>query len=189
MTVTVLHHRSRIASKRGRIFTRPTDQLPLSMNKACVQGLATLPQQVDTCEIARPPGQTPDVGKFDIVHGQVEDGVQDPRDRVYQARLVDRIIGDLGHGREQGAADEHGEMLHRVGVGGLVAFQHVELFAGDFAVLHGPLAESGHVLARVDVVVEAVDVFEEARREKDMGKQKVEDGVVRGIVWRRGEAV
>ncbi len=61
-------------------------------------------------------------------------------------------------------------MLHGVGVGGLVAFQEVELRAGDFAFLHGAFAEARDILARVDVVVEAVGVLEEAGGQEDVGE-------------------
>ena len=79
--------------------------------------------------------------------------------------------------RESGKShgpDGKGVILDGVGVCRLIAAQHVELFLRDLARLNRRVAVLGQVLARRGVAVDAVPLFQGARRKDAVCKAEVE---------------
>ena len=80
--------------------------------------------------------------------------------------------------RPQHRAHKQRIVLHAVGRARLNAFELVELLLSDFAGGDGLRAVFCQILARADVVVEAVDLLPCAGGEAAIGEQEVEDHVV-----------
>ena len=78
--------------------------------------------------------------------------------------------------------DEKGVVLDGVGVCRLIAPQHVELFLRDLARLDRRVAVLGQVLARRGVVVDAVPLFQGARRKDTVCKDEVEGEESRPVI-------
>lgn len=83
-------------------------------------------------------------------------------------------------------AREEREVLDAVGVRALDAVQAVQLLLRELAGRDGRRAVFGQVLARADVVVDAVVVFEGARGDRGVGEEELEDYGCRCVGWRWG---
>ena len=117
-----------------------------------------------------------------MINQNIDKAICDPRNRVCESRTIHLLPVDPCKGGKSQGPDEKGVVLDGVGVCRLIAPQHIELFLRDLARLDRRVAVLGQVLARRGVVVDAVPLFQGARRKDTVCKDEVEGEESRAVI-------
>lgn len=141
-----------------------------------------LPEQIKTTQIAHPPQHAPNLAPQVVLNQDINKAIRDPRNRVYESRTIHKLPVDSCKSGKSHGPDEKGVVLDGVCVCRLIAPQHVELFLRNLARLDGCVAVLGQVLAWRGVMVDAVPLFQRARRKDTVCKYEVEGEKSRGVV-------
>jgi hypothetical protein len=149
----------------------------------CVQGLAGEPEKADDHNVSSPPKNTSDTGSLSSGVLSVDQEVGGSDQCVDGSVSIEHTTVQLCDHRAQNGSCEDSVVLHRVGVGGLDATQLVQLLLGHLALGNELFGTRGdEIVARVDVVVDAIAGLLEAGGGEHIAEQEVGEEELGAVV-------
>lgn len=120
---------------------------------------ARLPEKIEAAAIADPPSDAPNLAPEPVFDKNVHKTVRNPSKRVRQPRPIDKTPVNTRKTGETDCSSKECVVFHGIGMRGLVAAQHVQLFLRDFTGSHRIVAVLIEIMSRGFVVIDAVPLL------------------------------